>query len=57
MLLAIIIDKVVLSGKLYVFDLPQTRARGSFYFYFLRQTGRIQPSVYVFVEKRKAEIC
>ena len=56
MLLAIDIDTVVFPGKLYVFVLPQTRARGSFSPYLLLQTGRIQPSDYVFVEREKTEI-
>ena len=56
MLLAIDIDTVVFPGKLYVFVLPQTRAKGGFSPYLLLQTGRIQPSDYVFVEREKTEI-
>ena len=56
MLLAIDIDTVVFPGKLYVFVLPQTRARGSFSPYLLLQTGGKQPSDYVFVKREKTEI-
>ena len=56
MLLAIDIDTAVFPGKLYVFDLPQTRAKGSLSSYLLLQTGRIQLSDYVFVEREKTEI-
>ena len=56
MLLAIDIDTAVFLGKFYVFDLPQTRAKGSFSLYLLLQTGRIQLSDYVFVEREKTEI-
>ena len=56
MLLAIDIDTAVFPGKLYVFVLPQTRAKGSFPSYFFLQTGRIQLSDYVFVEREKTEI-
>ena len=56
MLLAIDIDTAVFPGKLYVFVLPQTRARGSFSSYLFLQTGRIQLSDYVFVEREKTEI-
>ena len=56
MLLAIDIDTVVFPGKLFVFVLPQTRARGSFSPYLLLQTGGKQPSDYVFVKREKTEI-
>ena len=56
MLLAIDIDTAVFPGKLYVFVLLQTRAKGSFSSNFFLQTGRIQLSDYVFVEREKTEI-